>query len=158
MSASPTGPSRPRLLWAAVAVVVAGALMAAGGAWACVPQPNIFLQPRSSGPPGSQLSVAGANFENPVELRWNATDGALLASGLATSFTAAPITLPETPDGLYVVVALERGPGGVVGNVARPVAWPGPPWPDGRPRHHPALLAERFRSPQATRCARARAG
>jgi hypothetical protein len=102
---------------AAALAVMAGAL-AMSTAWACVPLGDITLQPRSSGTPGAQLTVVGANFEQNVELRWNAVDGPLLASAPKPSFSV-PITLPDVADGLYVIVAVERGPGGVAGNIAR---------------------------------------
>jgi hypothetical protein len=109
---------RPR--WAAIAMVFPGLLaaMVAGGAWACVTLPHIALSPRASGAPGAQLTVEGADFEQHVELRWNAVDGPLLASGPSPTFSV-PVTLPDVADGLYTLVAVERGPGGVAGNIAR---------------------------------------
>jgi hypothetical protein len=116
---------RPR--WTAVALgfsallatmLLAGILLVAGAAWACVVLPHIALSPRASAAPGAQLTVEGADFEQRVELRWNAVDGPLLATGPSPAFSV-PVTLPDVAEGLYTLVAVERGPGGVAGNVAR---------------------------------------
>lgn len=90
----------------------------ASSSWGCVPTATIWLPHQSFAAPGAQITVEGANFEQRVELRWNALDGPLLASAPNPSFSV-PVTLPDAPNGLYVVVALERAPSGAIGNVAR---------------------------------------
>lgn len=94
-------------------------LFIASGAWACVPQPIIFVQPRASGPPGSQVTVDGQNFESSrAEIRWNAFDGPLLAAATGPNFSAS-ITIPPAPDGLYTLIALIREASGGIGGVTR---------------------------------------
>lgn len=118
---SPPAMKRKASPWAPGLFLTVAALASSVGAgisWACVPQPNIWLQPRSFAAPGEQLTVEGVNFEQNIELRWNGVDGPLLGSAPSPSFSV-PITLPDVPDGLYVLVALERAQGGGMGNVAR---------------------------------------
>lgn len=87
--------------------------------WACVPQPLINLQPNASGPAGSQVTVNGlALGQGTVEVRWNAVDGPLLAQGTGPTVSGS-ITIPETADGLYSVIAFNRGPDGTVGSTGR---------------------------------------
>lgn len=108
----------PRVTVAGFALLVI-TLTTMSTAWACVPQPALSVQPLGSGPPGSRLTIEGANFDGGrVELRWNGLDGPLLGSGTGGSFTV-PITIPDVPDGLYTLVALERRQDGSVGGVAR---------------------------------------
>lgn len=114
--------ARRRILGLACAVVVAASLtvMAVDGlAWACVPQPRLItLQPRASGPAGSEVTVAALGFDpGRAEVRWNTSDGDLLASANGPDFSV-PVTIPEAPDGLYHLVVLARSPGGEVGNTA----------------------------------------
>lgn len=93
--------------------------VASGRSWACVPQPFLLVQPRSSGPSGSQVTVQGQNMAGGrVELRWNALDGPLLGTAEGPSFSV-PVTIPDQSTGLYVVVALERLPDGSFGSLAR---------------------------------------
>lgn len=103
----------------AVAAVLA-ALAALAPAWACVPQPTITsVQPRASGPAGAEVTVAGENFEDgPVELRWNEVQGPLLGESDGPAFSI-PVTVPDDPEGLYVLIALSRQAGGGVGATAR---------------------------------------
>ena len=110
------GPFPPGAVTFGLLVIV---LTAMGAAWACVPQPVLSVQPLASGPPGSQVTVEGANFAGGrVELRWNGLDGPLLFSATGASF-AVPISIPDGADGLYALVALERQQDGSVGGVAR---------------------------------------
>lgn len=103
-----------------IAVLLGGAATAAGSlASACVPQPYIVVQPRASGPAGTQVEVVGDNFEGvAVEIRWNRLDGELLgkANGPAFSLT---VTIPDQAEGLYSLLAVSRGAQGEVGSIAR---------------------------------------
>jgi hypothetical protein len=95
-------------------------LLGAAAAWACVPQPIISsVQPRASGPAGGQVTVVGDNFDRaPVEIRWNGVQGPLLGTGNGPIFSI-PVTIPDDVEGLYVLTALSRQPGGGVGGTAR---------------------------------------
>lgn len=107
--------------WARAAVLAAISLMLIAGSasYACVPQPFVVIHPQSSGAVGSQVTVNGQLFENGrVEIRWNATDGPLLATAQSTDF-AMPVTVPSAPPGLYTLIAVSRGANGVLGSVAR---------------------------------------
>lgn len=101
----------------AVGVLV---LLGAAAAWACVPQPIISsVQPRASGQAGGQVTVVGDNFDQaPVEIRWNGVQGPLLGTSNGPSFSI-PVTIPDDVEGLYVLTALSRQPGGGVGGTAR---------------------------------------
>lgn len=90
-----------------------------GPGWACVPQPLISLQPSASGPAGSQVALTGLAFgQGAVEVRWNAIDGPLLAQGTGPTISG-PINVPQTPNGLYSIIAFNRAPDGTVGSSAR---------------------------------------
>lgn len=99
------------------AALVVALLAASSVAWACVPQPRLLtVQPRSSGPAGSEVTVAALGFDpGRAEVRWNAIDGELLASGNGPDFSVT-VTIPEAPDGLYNLVVLARSPNGEIGN------------------------------------------
>lgn len=85
----------------------------------CVPQPYLLVQPRSSGPAGTEVEVRGTNFEvGPPEIRWNGLDGALLGKASSPEFTLT-VTIPEAGEGLYSLVAVSRGPQGQVAGVTR---------------------------------------
>lgn len=91
-------------------------LVAAPG-WACVPQPLVSLQPASSGPAGTQVTVEGINFgSGEVEIRWNGAQGERLAS--AGGHFSVPVTIPSVAPGLYVVTAVSRGAQGEVNQSA----------------------------------------
>ncbi len=95
------------------------ALLALGGlsSWACVTQPFLSLQPTSSGPAGTQVTVEGINFSSgEVEIRWNGIQGEHLAS--AGGHFSVPITIPSASPGLYVVTAISRGAAGEVNQSA----------------------------------------
>ena len=90
-------------------------VLTASTSWACVPQPLLSILPRSSGEPGQAVTLEGLHFSGRVEIRWNTIDGPLLASPIGSPFSVAT-TVPEAPEGLYALVALERDQaGGIVG-------------------------------------------
>lgn len=108
----------------AVLIGVLGLLflvLAAGRAWACVPQPFIFLEPVSSGPPGSEVTVQGLRFGEPdIEIRWQTPDGPTLATATGGDFSVL-VTIPEAPPGLYALLVIARAPGGGIDSVQRAV-------------------------------------
>lgn len=110
------------LVWASVAPVVVailGAWVPAGLAWACVPQARLVsLQPNSSGPSGTQVTVNGLGLDRTaIEIRWNSSDGPLLGKATGPDFST-PITVPDAPKGLYNVIALSRDTVGGIGSAA----------------------------------------
>ncbi len=108
--------SRPRTgLFGAISALIM--LVGASVAWACVPQPRLItLQPRASGPAGSQVTVAALGFDpGKAEIRWNGADGELLGTANGPDFRVE-VTIPQVGDGLYHVVVLARSPGGEIGN------------------------------------------
>lgn len=110
---------RPRLGHVLMALMVFTLATLGAQASACVPQPYILVQPRSSGPPGTNVDVVGNTFEaEVVEVRWNMLDGALLAQASGPSFLAS-ITIPDDPEGLYTLLAISRGAQGEIVDVAR---------------------------------------
>lgn len=93
-----------RVSWGFVAL----ALLAVGRAWACVPQPFVTVEPRASGPPGTEVTVEGTGFgSDPVEIRWNTLDGQRLASTGGPNFSLS-VAIPDVPPGLYQIVVLSR--------------------------------------------------
>ncbi len=95
------------------------ALTWAGLVWACVPQPLLTVVPQASGPPGAQVTVQGFAFGPArVEIRWNSLDGPLLTTVQGPQVSAA-VTIPEAPEGLYSILAFERGADGAVGSSGR---------------------------------------
>lgn len=114
-------PWRLSLLGAPVLLAAAVAVVLVGTAWACVPQPLLVLQPRASGPSGTEVTAAGASFgEGPVEIRWNALDGELLATGAGPSFSS-PVRVPSSPEGVYTVMAIQRDAGGGISGTSATV-------------------------------------
>ncbi|HSH60049.1 MAG TPA: hypothetical protein VK988_10490, partial [Acidimicrobiales bacterium] len=88
-------------------------------AWACVPQPAVLVQPRSSGAAGTEVTVIGRGFgDSRAEIRWNAFDGELLGALPGPDFTT-DVTIPQAPTGLYTLVVIVRGPDGAVANTVR---------------------------------------
>ncbi len=92
-------------------------LGAASLASACVPQPNlVVVQPRSSGPSGTEVTVEGVGLDpSPTEIRWNSVEGPLLGEAVGPSFSV-PVTIPEASPGLYTVVVVSRQSDGGIGN------------------------------------------
>ncbi len=102
------------------ALVVVGFLLASSTSWACVPQARlVFLEPRSSGPSGSEITVSGVGFDpTDIEIRWNTSDGERLASATGPDFSAQ-VTIPTVEPGLYGVIVLSRLSDGRLGNAGR---------------------------------------
>lgn len=102
-------------------VLAVAVLATATAAWACLPQPYIVVQPRSSGPAGSEIVVEGARFgEGPIEVRWNGLDGPQLASATGPDFTVTA-AIPSDPPGLYTLLVVSRASDGGVDSVQRAV-------------------------------------
>lgn len=100
-----------RQKWLVLLPLLAAVLVTAGRAGACVPQPNILVQPRASGPAGTEVEVKGENFgAASAEVRWNAVDGTLLAKANGPSFAAHVVVPADVAPGLYTLVVLLRGP------------------------------------------------
>lgn len=96
---------------ASIAVLVA----AASTAWACVSGPAVNLSTIQA-KPGDEVTLTGTGFRlaEPVDIRWNALDGPILASTaepedrmVSATFTVPPGTAP----GNYVVVASQSKDG-----------------------------------------------
>ncbi len=109
----PVPPYRSVAAYAFLGLVLGGASVAS----ACVPQPNlVVVQPRSSGPPGTEVTVEAVGLDaGPAEVRWNSAGGPLLAEARGPSFSV-PVRVPDASPGLYAVVVLSRQPGGGIGN------------------------------------------
>lgn len=102
-----------------VAGVLGAVLAWAGLGWACVPQPFVYVQPKESGPAGTQVTVHGQDFSpNRAEVRWNSLDGPLLAATDGPSFEVAA-SIPQAPAGLYTVIVVSRAPSGAIAGVGR---------------------------------------
>src|SRR5215213_2905495 len=86
---------RQRSLSITVLAPLALPLTLASLAWACVPQGGVKLS-QSSVAPQAVVTVEVTGFPNDelVNLRWNAPDGPILASGTGPAFNAN-ITVPE---------------------------------------------------------------
>ncbi len=107
---------RPRLHRALAAAASAALVItvAATSARACVPYPYVFVEPRASAPPGTQVTVSGSGFgADSLEVRWRAIDGALLVKANGPTFSV-PVTVPDEPPGLYTLLVVSRGRGGEV--------------------------------------------
>lgn len=104
-----------RLLVFLVSCVTA---LAAQAAYACVPQPFISIDPRSSGPAGSEVTVTGRLFDSGtrIEIRWNGLEGRTLATADTPEFSL-PVRVPPSEPGLYTILAVSRSPAGVLGTV-----------------------------------------
>lgn len=94
---------------AAGALVGAATLVVAGSAaWACVSGPVVNLSTVSA-KPGDQVTITGTGFRqaDPVQVRWNALDGPVLAEMAKPDNQTinATFTVPQgTVPGSYVVV------------------------------------------------------
>jgi hypothetical protein len=95
--------------WAIGGLSAVGAVLLAGAAaWACVSGPNINLSTVNA-KPGQEVNVNGTNFtkSDPVQVRWNALDGPVLAqleppkSGAVTGTVTVPA---DAKAGNYVLI------------------------------------------------------
>lgn len=89
--------------------VLAVTLFGLSRAWACFPLPVVTLEPRASGPPGTEVVVNGVDFNGAVEVRWNSLDGPQLAGATGPNFSTKA-KIPDAPAGLYTLVVLSRAP------------------------------------------------
>lgn len=122
-------------------------------AWACVPQPLVTMQPRSSGPSGSSITLQVLSITGRAEIRWNAVDGARLGDGTGPSFSTL-IHIPDVPAGLYSIVVLERQPDGSVGSTGRAAfevtVEPTPSTPSASEPRSPSATASRDGPPSSS--------
>ncbi len=96
------------------ALIVVLAIPIGAAAWACVPQPLVQLSPRSSGQVGAKGTISAVRLSGgAIEVRWNALDGPLLATGSGTDLQA-DFTVPPASDGLYTLITLVRATDGAV--------------------------------------------
>lgn len=89
--------------------------MAASTAWACVSGPVVNLSTVSA-KPGEQVTLTGTGFRqaDPVQIRWNALDGPIVAElakpdnqTITANFAVPPATAP----GSYVVIVSQTRDG-----------------------------------------------
>jgi hypothetical protein len=72
----------------------------------------------NAGAAGDMVTVNGFRFaEGPVEIRWTAIDGPLLAKATGPNFTAT-VKIPDSPTGMYSMVVFSRAADGSVGPLA----------------------------------------
>lgn len=102
--------------------MAAFSLWAPLAAWACVPGASlagVTVQPRSSGPAGSTVTLEGFNFiPGAVEVRWNTLDGTTMGTATGPSFSSS-VKIPPAGPGLYIVLVLSRQPDGSVADIVR---------------------------------------
>ena len=89
--------------------------MAASTAWACVSGPVVNLSTVSA-KPGEQVTLTGTGFRqaDPVQVRWNALDGLIvaeLAKPEIQTITANFAVPPATTPGSYVVIVSQTRDG-----------------------------------------------
>ena len=96
---------------------LAGVLVVAATAWACVSGPAVNLSTNTV-KAGDEVAVNGTNFRqpHPVQVRFNALDGPVLATldapGSDRTVTGT-VTIPQgTSPGNYVLILSQTGPDG----------------------------------------------
>lgn len=100
-----------------LAAIGLGLLTTAAAAWACTGLASIATDPRS-GLAGQTVKVYGDVFrEGPIEIRWNSSEGPVLAETTGPGFTAK-ITIPEAGPGEHIVMALQRAEDGTIARKA----------------------------------------
>lgn len=91
-------------------------------AWACVPGASlagVTVEPRSSGPVGSTVTLEGFNFvPGAIEVRWNTLDGTTMGTATGPTFSSS-VKIPAADPGLYIVLVISRQPDGSVADVVR---------------------------------------
>lgn len=97
-----------------VAAAVAGLAAAAS---ACVPQPLLAVEPRASGPAGTELTVSARDVPGMTsEIRWNGAEGPVLARAESKQDFSVSVTVPDVDPGLYALIVIGRSTeGGVAG-------------------------------------------
>ena len=109
---------RARFAWIAASFLL-GLPLVAVAAWGCVPQPLLSLEPSGSAPPGTEVTVKGADISGATaELRWNDPEGPLLAKTSGRTFSV-PVKVPEVPEGLYAIMVIGRLTDGSVSGTGR---------------------------------------
>jgi len=98
-----------RRIFVALLGVLAVPLALVSLAWACVPAGSVTTSP-SKGLSATTVSVTVSGFPAgaPVEVRWNSTTGAPIASGTGPSFNAM-FTVPTTAPAFYTIIAATTG-------------------------------------------------
>lgn len=107
-----------RALAFALLLITISALLIAERAWACVNIPGLTVLPHPSGLASSTFRVEGENFPGPVEVRWNSTEGPLLAR-VDNPTAATRIRVPSVAPGLYLVIMMSRQADRTIGAIAR---------------------------------------
>lgn len=82
-------------------------VVAVSQAWACVPQPLLFVQPPASAQPGDTVTVRGVNFRERAEIRLDGIDGSRLATGKGRQFVTK-LSVPRVDAGIHVLTAITR--------------------------------------------------
>jgi len=138
-----------------IVMVVAALVITTAGAFACTNISTLNISD-SSGRPGSTVVITGTSFGNssptgrrtstplPVRVRWNGTDGEMLAEVLPDSAgnISASVTIPpQAAPGHYVIFAVQQDADGyhMYGTPAR-IAYE-VLTPDGRPAPPPAVAS-----------------
>ncbi|HVE47464.1 MAG TPA: hypothetical protein VNA57_12060 [Acidimicrobiales bacterium] len=100
-----------------VAVGIAGGIMGiAGLAWACTPQATTQSITPGAAPPGAEVTLTSENgypSAAPVEIRWNSSEGPLLATAAGSGSFSVRFTVPDVHPDIYYVVGVQRS-GGVI--------------------------------------------
>lgn len=96
---------------------IAAALGFVGVAFACTPLASMSVS-RNAAPPDRNplaMTVNGQEFERaPVEIRWNAVTGPLLATADGPTFSLTATAPADVVPGVYYVVAVQRDTDGSV--------------------------------------------
>ncbi len=101
-------------------VAVAFGMLSTAAAWACTGLASIATDPKS-GLVGQPVRVYGDVFrEGAVEIRWNSSEGPVLAESSGPGFTAR-ITIPEAGPGEHIVMAVQRAEDGSIARKASAV-------------------------------------
>ncbi len=142
--------------------VVALGLATVAVAWACSPTAKIAVTGQippgvspstAAGPAGSTATVRGSEFaDGPVEVRWNSTNGPVLAREPGPNRTPTlEIKIPNEAPGVYYVVAVGRSAdGSVAGKASAPFEITAPPAKDS-PTPDPVATPPATTSPGAQR-------